>query len=87
MAAALDMLEPRFERNRIYYTAQRAQALLDGGDVEEAAAEAGRAVGIAGRVQSERIRGKLGDLRVQMRRHTDVPAAADFLEQTRQMGA
>ncbi|MFC4471755.1 hypothetical protein ACFPH6_45960 [Streptomyces xiangluensis] len=86
-ASALAMLEPRFERNRVYYTAQRAQALLDDGDIEEAAAEAGRAVGIAGRVQSERIRGKLGDLRLQMRRHMDVPAAADFLEQTRQMGA
>ncbi|MGW1024175.1 hypothetical protein ACWD4J_10715 [Streptomyces sp. NPDC002577] len=86
-AAALGMLEPRFERNRVYYTVQRAQALLDGGDVEHAAAEAGKAVAIASRVQSERIRGKLGDLRQQMRQHAHVPAAADFLEQTRQTGA
>lgn len=82
--AALDMLEPRFERNRVYYTAQRAQALLDSGDIEQAVAEAGQASAIAGRVQSERIQGKLGDLRRELRRFAHVPAAADFLEQTRQ---
>ncbi|MBA2946339.1 hypothetical protein [Streptomyces himalayensis] len=86
-ASALDLLDPRFERNRVYYTVQRAQALLGGGDIEHAVAEAGQAVAIAGRVQSDRIRGKLDDLRHQMRRRAHVPAAADFLEQTRQTGA
>ncbi|MCX5557540.1 hypothetical protein [Streptomyces sp. NBC_00038] len=82
--AALDMLEPRFERNRVYYTAQRAQALLDSGDIEQAVTEARQACAIAGRVQSERVQGKLGDLRRELRRFAHVPAAADFFEQTRQ---
>ncbi|GAA1899940.1 hypothetical protein GCM10009837_23240 [Streptomyces durmitorensis] len=86
-ASALDMLEPRFERNRVYYTVQSAQALLDGGEVEQAVAEAGRATAIGERVQSERVQGKLDGLRQQMRRHAHVPAAADFLEQTRRTGA
>ncbi|MGW5610136.1 tetratricopeptide repeat protein [Streptomyces sp. NPDC003753] len=84
---ALDMLDARFERNRVYYTAQRAQALLDGGRIEEAAAEAARAVESAGLVQSERVRDKLSGLRQQMQRHVRVPAAAEFLEQTRRTGA
>jgi hypothetical protein len=86
-ADALAMLEPRFERNRVYYTAQRAQALLDGGRVEQAAAEAGTAVGLAGRVQSERVRDKVSALRHQMQRHAHVSTVADFLEQTRPRGA
>ncbi|KPI10141.1 hypothetical protein OK074_3144 [Actinobacteria bacterium OK074] len=86
-ADALAMLEPRFERNRIYYTAQRAQALLDGGDVEEAALTAEQAVDIAGHVQSERVRDKLTGLRRQMLHHTRIPAAAEFLEKTRRTGA
>ncbi|MEU6122798.1 hypothetical protein [Streptomyces sp. NPDC047123] len=85
--SALGMLEPRFERNRVYYTAQSAQALLDGGEIEAAAAEALRATVIGRRVQSDRVRGKLDGLRGQMRRHGHIPAAADFLEQTRQTGA
>ncbi len=84
---ALQMLEPRFERNRVYYTAQHAQALLGDGDVEHAAAQARKAVTMAGRVQSERIRDKLGDLRQHLQRYAHVPAAADFLEQTRETGA
>jgi len=86
-ASALQMLEPRFERNRIYYTVQHAQALLDEGDIEHAAAQAGTAVALAGRVQSERVRGKLADLRQHLQRHAQVPAVADLLEQTRRMGA
>lgn len=80
---ALGMLEPQFERNRVYYTVQRAQALLDGGNVEEAAREAVHAVRLTGRVQSDRVRGKLTDLRKSMNRYAHVPAAADFLGQTR----
>ncbi|MEU2743201.1 hypothetical protein ABZ656_50130 [Streptomyces sp. NPDC007095] len=87
-ASALALLEPRFERNRVYYTAQHAQALLDGGEVEHAVAEAARAAVIAKRVQSDRVQDKLDDLRRQMRQHAKrVPDAADFLEQTRQTGA
>ncbi|GAA3099221.1 hypothetical protein ACFQ0X_08185 [Streptomyces rectiviolaceus] len=86
-ASALDMLEPRFERNRVYYTVQSSQALLDGGEVEQAAAEARLAMAMGERVQSERVQGKLDGLRQQMRRHAHVPAAADFLEQTRRTGA
>ncbi|MEV6947052.1 hypothetical protein AB0N07_34845 [Streptomyces sp. NPDC051172] len=85
-ASALQMLEPRFERNRVYYTVQHAQALLDDGNVEHAAAQAGEAVALAGRVQSERVQGKLDDLRRRLQRHAQVPAAADFLEQTRRAG-
>ncbi|MEV6172785.1 hypothetical protein AB0L99_31810 [Streptomyces sp. NPDC051954] len=85
-ASALEMLEPRFERNRVYYTAQRAQALIGSGDVERAAAQAGEAVALAGRVQSERIRDKLADLRQHLQRYAHVSAAADFLEQTRETG-
>jgi tetratricopeptide (TPR) repeat protein len=86
-ASALQMLEPRFERNRVYYTVQHAQALLNDGAVEHAATQAGKAVAIAGRVQSERVKDKLADLRQQLQRYAYVPAAADFLEQTRQTGA
>ncbi|WP_217166148.1 hypothetical protein [Streptomyces sp. AC512_CC834] len=86
-ASALGMLEPRFERNRVYYTVQRAQALLDGGDIEEATAQAGRAVGLAERVQSDRVRGKIADLRQQLQRHAHVPVAQDFVERTRRNGA
>ncbi|MFI6658172.1 hypothetical protein ACIBL8_21915 [Streptomyces sp. NPDC050523] len=86
-ADALDMLDPRFERNRVYYRLQRAQALLDGGDVEHAAAEAGDAVTMAARVHSERVRDRITGLRQQMRHHANVPAARDFLEQTRGTGA
>ncbi|WP_128428749.1 hypothetical protein [Streptomyces cyaneus] len=86
-ASALQMLEPRFERNRVYYTIQHAQALIDGEDIEYAAAQARQAVAIAGRVKSERIRDKLGDLRQHLQRYAHVPAAADFLEQSRQTGA
>lgn len=85
--SALGMLAPKFERNRVYYTVQRAQALLDGGDVEEAAAEAGAAVSLAGRVQSDRVRDKIGGLRQQLQRHTQVPAAQEFVERTRRTGA
>lgn len=81
------MLEPRFERNRVYYTVQHAQALLDDRAIEHAAAQAGEAVAIAGRVQSERVKDKLCDLRHHLKRYAYVPAAADFLEQTRQTGA
>ncbi len=81
------MLEPRFERNRVYYMLQRAQALLDGGDVEHAADEVGQAATMAERVHSDRVRGRLYDLRQQMRRYAgSVPQAADFLERTRQTG-
>ncbi|MFI6011415.1 hypothetical protein ACIBAG_21790 [Streptomyces sp. NPDC051243] len=86
-ASALQMLEPRFERNRVYYTIQHAQALLDGEEIEHAANQACRAAAIAGRVQSERIQDKLGDLRQHLQRFAHVPAAADFLELTRQTGA
>lgn len=86
-ADALTMLEPRFERNRVYYTVQRAQALLDGGRVEEAAVEADRAAGLVSRVHSERVRDKLNDLRRHLASHARVPAVADFLERTRQTGA
>jgi hypothetical protein len=85
-ATALAMLEPRFERNRAYYTLQRAQALLDGGDVEHAAAVAGETVALAARMRSGRVRGRLDDLRQQLCRWAHVPAVADFLEQTRQAG-
>ena len=85
-ATALAALEARFERNRVYYTVQRAQALLDDGSVEEAAAEATRAVGLFERVQSDRVRGKLDALRKGMSRYRHVPSAADFLEQTRTRG-
>ncbi|MEU0106562.1 hypothetical protein ABZ322_20995 [Streptomyces sp. NPDC006129] len=86
-AAALGMLEPRFERNRVYYTLQRAQALLDGGDVEHAADEAGQAAAMVARVQSERVRGRLDDLRRQMSRYaSSVPQAANFVAETRQTG-
>ncbi|MEV0982026.1 hypothetical protein [Streptomyces sp. NPDC049915] len=86
-ADALTMLEPRFERNRVYYTVQRAQALLDGGKVEQAAVEAGRAAELASRLHSERVRNKLDDLRCRLTPHARVPAVADFLERTRQTGA
>lgn len=86
-ASALGMLQPQFERNRAYYKLQRAQALLDDGDVEHAATEAGQAVILATRVHSQRIQGRIADLRQQMHRHANVPAAADFLAQTRQTGA
>jgi tetratricopeptide (TPR) repeat protein len=85
-ASALDMLESRFERNRAYYKLQRAEALLDGGDVEHAAAEAMEAATLAARMRSERVRGRLDNLRQQMNRYAHVPAAADFLERTRQTG-
>lgn len=85
-ASALDMLEPRFERNRAYYMLQRAEALLDGGDVEHAATEAGEAATLAARIRSQRVRGRLDNLRQQMNRYARVPAAADFLERTRQTG-
>lgn len=86
-ATALSMLEPRFERNRGYYTLQWAQALLDGGDVEHAAYEAGKAADMAARVHSDRLRGRLNGLRQQMRRYAgSVPEAADFVERTRQTG-
>ncbi|MGY6025313.1 hypothetical protein [Streptomyces spinosirectus] len=86
-ADALGMLEPPFERNRVYYPLQRAQALLDGGDIEHAAAEAGQAAGMAQRIRSQRVRQRLGSLRQQMRRHRHVAAAAEFLEMTRPTGA
>lgn len=86
-ASALDMLEPRFERNRVYYTVQSAQAFLDGGDIEHAATEARHAVTMGRRIQSARVQHKLNGLRQQMRRHAHVPAAADFLEETRRAGA
>ncbi|MBC2906652.1 hypothetical protein [Streptomyces cupreus] len=87
-ADALGMLEAGFARNRVYYTLQRAQALLDGGDVEHAADEAGQAATMAERVHSDRVRGRLSDLRQQMRRYAgSVPEAADFLERTRRTGA
>ncbi|MET7934829.1 hypothetical protein [Streptomyces sp. NPDC005322] len=85
-ASALDMLEPRFERNRFYYTVQRAQALLDGGDVEEAVMEASRASSMSDRVQSERVRDRFTDLRRAIGRHHRVSAAADFLQQTWHVG-
>jgi tetratricopeptide (TPR) repeat protein len=85
-AAALGMLEPRFERNRAYYRLQRAEALLDAGHVEHAAAEAGETAALTARVHSERVRDKFAQLRQQLRRYAHVPAAADFLEQTRAMG-
>ncbi|MER6690356.1 hypothetical protein [Streptomyces minutiscleroticus] len=82
--AALDMLEPRFERNRVYYTAQHARALLDGGEIEQGVERAEQAFTLAGRVNSERIVGKLADLRGEARRFAHVPAAADFLERTQE---
>ncbi|WP_055567196.1 hypothetical protein [Streptomyces atriruber] len=86
-SSALGMLDGRFERNRVYYTVQSAQALLDGGELEHAAAEASRAAAIGQRVQSQRVQDKLRGLRTQMHRHAQVPAVADFLEQTRRTGA
>lgn len=86
-ADALTLLEPRFERNRVYYTIQRAQALLDGGRVEQAAAVAHTAAGFATRVHSERVRGKLNGLCRQMQHHAHIPVAAEFLEQARSTGA
>lgn len=85
-ASALDMLPARFERNRAYYKLQRAEALLDGGDVEQAAAEAGEGATLAARIHSERVRGRLDNLRQQMSRYAHVPAASDFLERTRRTG-
>ena len=79
------MLEPRFERNRFYYTVQRAQALLDSGEVEEAVTEAARASSMNDRVQSDRVRDKFTDLRDAIGRHQRVSAAADFLQQTRHL--
>jgi tetratricopeptide (TPR) repeat protein len=85
-AAALEMLEPGFERNRAYYRLQRAKALLDGGDIEHAAAEAGEASVLTARIHSARVRGRLDSLRRQMSRYAHVPVAAEFLARTRQTG-
>ncbi|MEW2407200.1 hypothetical protein [Streptomyces griseoviridis] len=85
--SALQMLEPRFERNRVYYTVQYAQALIDGGEIEHAAVQAGTAVTLAERVRSGRVRGKLADLRRGLQQHTHVPVVVEFLEETGQTGA
>lgn len=86
-ASALDMLEPRFERNRVYYTVQYAQVLLSGGQVEHAVSEGTHAVGLSGRMQSNRVQDKFDDLRQQMRRRASrVPAVVDFLELTAETG-
>lgn len=82
--SALGALEPRFERNRIYYTVQRAQALLDGGEVEGAVQEARAAVALTGRVQSERVKGKLSTLRAGIGRYRSLPVVRGFLEETRE---
>ncbi|MGO4749702.1 hypothetical protein AB4212_13945, partial [Streptomyces sp. 2MCAF27] len=66
---------------------QRAQALLDSGEVEEAVAEATRASSMSERVQSERVRSKFADLRHAIGRYQRVSAAADFLQQTRNLEA
>lgn len=82
-SAALGRLEPRFERNRTYYTLQRAQALLDCGEVEGAVVQARRASDMAGRVQSARLRDKFAKVRTALERYPKVPVAREFCEQTR----
>lgn len=82
--SALDQLEPRFERNRIYYTVQHAQALLGGGEVEGAVTEARVALGLQGRVQSKRVQGKVQDLRAGISRYRQLPTAREFVEQMRE---
>ncbi|NGO71014.1 hypothetical protein [Streptomyces boncukensis] len=82
-ASALDQLEPRFERNRVYYTLQRAQVLLGCGEVEAAVAQARHAMGITGNVQSVRVRDKLASLRDSIGRY-QTRVAREFCEQTRE---
>jgi hypothetical protein len=43
-------------------------------------------VALVARMRSGRVRGRLDDLRQQLRRWAHVPTVADFLEQTRQAG-
>lgn len=70
---ALDLLEPRFERNRLYYTVQLAQARLDAGEVDGAVAGARAATRMTGTVRSARVRDKLTRLHEGIGRHTAWP--------------
>ncbi len=81
--AALELIEPQFERNRAIYRAQHARTLVCGGEVEGAAAEARQVLAVCGRLQSQRIREWLHALRGEFGRYGDCASAVEFREETR----
>jgi lipopolysaccharide biosynthesis regulator YciM len=77
---AVALQDPHFVRNTALFTAELADDLAGGGEVEEAAVTAGRALDLLGRVRSSRIGAMLGGTARRLRHHRGVPAAADFLD-------
>lgn len=81
-AASLGMLEPRYERNRVYYKVQHAEALLGHGEVEQAANVAQQVLATGRRVQSARVSDRIRALRGSLATRCDVPAVREFLDLT-----
>ncbi|MCI0386899.1 hypothetical protein [Streptomyces sp. CNQ085] len=77
---AVALQDPHFARNTALFTAELADDLAGGGEVEEAAGAAGRALDLLGQVRSSRVGGMLDRTARRLRHHRAVPAVADFLD-------
>lgn len=77
---AVALQDPHFTRNTALFTAELAGDLAGGGEVEEAAGSAGRALDLLGQVRSSRVGGMLDGTARRLRHHRGVPAVANFLD-------
>ncbi|WP_101254751.1 hypothetical protein [Streptomyces barkulensis] len=77
---AVALQDPHFTRNTALFTAELADDLAGGGEVEEAAGSAGRVLDLLGQVRSSRVGGMLDGTARRLRHHRGVPAVADFLD-------
>ncbi|SFK72107.1 hypothetical protein SAMN05192584_108132 [Streptomyces pini] len=77
---AVTLQDPHFTRNTALFTAELADDLAGGGEVEEAAGSAGRVLDLLGQVRSSRVGGMLDGTARRLRHHRGVPAVADFLD-------
>jgi hypothetical protein len=77
---ALDGAHPGRMRNESLSLASLAQALVAGGDVEEAVAVTSEAVGRVGTISSERVRDRLRALRAPLEAHAAVPGVRECVD-------
>lgn len=80
LTRALDRYDDSHARDKALYLSWLADAYLTAGEIEEAAATAGRALDLAVGVASVRPRKRLAPVLTHLSQHRDVPAARDVLE-------
>ncbi|WP_344321303.1 tetratricopeptide repeat protein [Streptomyces macrosporus] len=77
---AVALQDPHFARNTALFTAELADDLAGGGEVDEAARNAGRVLDLLRHVRSSRVETMVDGTARRLRFHRGTPAVAEFLD-------